>query len=69
MAESKVKEIFGNRIAFGLIPAIYDKIVRTTPDAFTDDWEYFYRDVSVGVVRVIYSTTAKIEIASVERIA
>jgi hypothetical protein len=67
--ESKVKEIFGNRIVLGLIPGLYDKVTRTSPDTVTDDWEYFFRTVSIGTVRVIYASAAKTEISTIERIA
>jgi len=52
-----------------IVGKVGHKIVRTSPDTVTDDWSYYDDSVLLYTIQVIYTTSAKEVISSVERIA
>lgn len=66
---SPVDDRLGTRVAFSLLPTKYDRVARTATDTVTDTWDYYLENVLVGTIVVVYASTAKNEIDSVERTA
>lgn len=66
---SLVNDSRGTRIAVGLVPALYDKVLITYPNAVTEVYSYFYSGNPCGVVTLIYSDSTKDSLISGERTA
>jgi hypothetical protein len=63
-----------NRVTFGLIPDVFDKIVVLYPDTVTEVYVYQLMDESgvyatVGHVEAIYTDSTKENLLSVTRLA
>lgn len=69
MPESRVTDLRANRILTGLVPALYEKIVHTYPDAVTQVLTFMYQGNVAGVVTVTYTDATKTEVALEERTA
>ena len=52
-----------------LIGKVGHKIVKSTPDAVTEDYSYYDSDVLLYTYRIIYTDATKAEFLSAERIA
>lgn len=51
---SKVNDIRGTRIVVGLVPALYDVVNVTYPDAVTEVYSFSYDGNVIGVVTLVY---------------
>lgn len=52
-----------------IVGKVGHKIERTSPDSVTDNWSYYDGSNLLYTIQVVYTTSAKEVISSVERIA
>ena len=63
-----------DRVTFGLVPELYDRVSVLYPDAITEVYTYQLLDATgiyniVGYVEVVYTDSTKENISSVTRLA
>jgi len=60
VATSLVNDVRGTRIAVGLVPALYDSVSVTYPDAVTEVYTFSYAGAQVGVVTIVNDSSGNL---------